>query len=182
VNVLAAEFFRVDEQPLGSFQALAHVELGAVVGGPLLQIEVVRPGRRHLIDDGAGVRQCLDAALQRGAARDVGQRLAGEVILGLQPRLEFRVLVVLHPLIGVDDGLTPIGVRHRTHGRDRRPVESERRQREGGESGHRRDGPCKTDAHEIDPFAFEIDPCAERRRGHEAAHSIFMPVLLMIRA
>ena len=106
----AADQGRVDQHPVGA--VLAHEEL-VVVGaqGPLLKEEA---GSRLLNMAGGGdvAGELLDALQEGVAARQGVDDSAGAVVLGLEEGQPVLVLVVLHPAIGIADGLPEIGVGH----------------------------------------------------------------------
>ena len=110
------DFVRICDQSFLALQSLAHVQLAEK---PLIKVEVA--GKTLDAADqcrGGTAEELLDAREQFVAARNVGQRCAGVVVLILEPGLHLGVPRILHVAIVVDDLRTIIIVGDGAHGRD----------------------------------------------------------------
>ena len=124
----AAQRGRIDQRPIGA--GLANEELEIVrAAGPLLEEELAA-GPLHPAGEGDVAGELPDAPREGLAAWDRVEDGAGMSVLRRQKRQPVRVLVVLHPPVGVAERLAEVGVLNDGDLGDRR-----RRNRRAGEPG-----------------------------------------------
>ena len=101
---------RVDQDAFGASHAGAHRELEVVGPGRPHLVEQLPAGRAHAISHRIAARQGADARLQHVPAGDRAQHLARMRVLALHEGLPVAVLGVLHPAVRVGDRLAEEGL------------------------------------------------------------------------
>ena len=147
----AAEQRRVDQHAAGA-AVLAHEQLEVVGARRALLVEEPAAGALHEQRRRRIARQQLDALQEPVATGDAVEQRARVLILTPEKRQPVRVLVVLHPAVGVAQGFPEIGVldhRDPRHGRRRDG-------RGGGRAAARQ--PCREDTSGTGEQLATIDP------------------------